>query len=134
MPKFALIPIAIFTTILALESGASADVAGPWTRCAAEGKGCTTCSQPLATNEPDLKKAFETCQETAKARGFVEACRHRSGAFNEVFFCPQGVKVEEKKTGGCAGCAIDASVAPGSGALLAAGLGLLLLRRRRGLR
>lgn len=125
-------PLALLVTAcLTLTSAASADVPGPKPRCDAEGRGCTECWRHYGSS-PDDEKAFAECRDAAKAKGLHEACSHRQGAGDAVFFCPEGVKVETKIVGGgCAGCTIEGAAAPGAMALVAAGLGVLALRRRR---
>jgi hypothetical protein len=126
----ALLPLAL-GALLGISSAAQADVPGPKPRCDAEGRGCTECWRPYASN-PESQKAFKACRDAAKQKGLGDACHHRQGAGDAVFFCPEGVKVETKIVGGgCAGCAIDAAASPGALAAIAAGFVALALRRRR---
>lgn len=125
-----LLPTAVLVALLVASRAASADVPGPKPHCDAEGHGCAECWRPYAAH-PDSQKAFDACQDAAKAKGLVEACGHRQGAGDAVFFCPQGVAVKTKIVGGCAGCALDASAAPDGLGAMAVGLGVLALRRRR---
>jgi MYXO-CTERM domain-containing protein len=131
MPPRLILPLAAFTALFIFGTTAAADVPGPKPRCDAEGRGCTECWRPYGTN-PDNQRAFETCRDAAKSKGLVEACHHRQGSGDAVFFCPAGVTVETKIVGGgCAGCTIDAAATPGTFAALAASLAAIALLRRR---
>lgn len=110
---------------------ALADVPGPRSECDVEGQGCESCWQHYGESQEDAE-AFKKCSEPLVAKGLVEACRHRQGAGDAVYFCPAGTKVGKTvRGGGCGACAMDpgeASTALGAGAL---GLGLLAMLRRR---
>lgn len=70
---------------------------------------------------PNPEDPFEKCATPLRQKGWVEACRNRQGAGDNVYFCAAGQKPEIVTRGGCAGCA--AEPAPTFGAL---STGLLL--------
>lgn len=114
--------LSVFLAGLLSSGAALADVPGPRDECEVEGLGCELCWEHYSANEED-SKAFNECAEPKKAKGLVEACRHRSGAGDSVFFCPQGKSVEKvTRGGGCAGCTVGEGGL--SGALAALGIGL----------
>lgn len=111
---------------------ALADVPGPREVCDVDEKqGCETCWQHYGS-DPVAEEAFKKCAEPLLAKGFSEACRHRQGAGDEVYYCPAGTEVGKTvRGGGCGACAVGAGEAPvGLGAGLL-GIALLAVRRRR---
>ncbi|MDI3281836.1 MYXO-CTERM sorting domain-containing protein [Polyangium sp. 15x6] len=119
------IAISTFTAL------AAADVAGPRNVCDADGLDCQKCYWHYG-REPGDQTEFEQCAGPLREKGLAEACRHKMGAGDEVFFCPAGVKPETRVVGGgCGGCT-TAGAAEGAGLFVfAAGLGIALARRRR---
>lgn len=115
---------------LTLMSGAArADVPGPKPVCdASVATECKVCWQHYGGGD---NSAFDQCAAPLRDKGFVEACRNRQGAGDNVWFCPQGTKMETKVTGGgCAGCAVSDEGAGGLLALTAAACAVAALRRR----
>lgn len=114
---------------------ALADVPGPREECDADEKaGCEVCWQHYGGAEGE-EDPFKKCSDPLVAKGFHEACRHRQGAGDSVYFCPAGVEVHKTiRGGGCGACAAGATESPAPLAAGAAGIGLLgvaLLGRRR---
>ena len=121
--------LSVFLAVSLSSGAAAADVPGPRDECDVEGLGCESCWQHYGSGEAD-EKAFTECADAKKAKGLVEACRHRAGAGDSVFFCPEGKGVEKvTKGGGCAGCAVGEGGL--SGALAAVGIGLAVAAMRR---
>ncbi|MDI1428443.1 MYXO-CTERM sorting domain-containing protein [Polyangium sorediatum] len=119
------IALSTFTAI------AAADVAGPHNVCDVEGLGCQQCYWNY-DRDPGDQPNFDRCAGPLREKGLAEACRHKQGAGDVVFFCPAGVKPETRVVGGgCGGCT-TAGAAEGAGMLVfAAGLGIAWTRRRR---
>ncbi len=114
-----------------ISGAALADVPGPRSECDAEGLGCETCWEHYGSSSADAA-AFKECSEAKKAKGLTEACRHRQGAGDSVFFCPEGKTVKTvTRGGGCAGCSVGEGGLSGALAALGIGIGLAVFRRRR---
>lgn len=110
---------------------ALADIPGPRDECEVEGLGCETCWEHYGSSPGDAA-AFKECSEAKKGKGLREACRHRQGAGDSVFFCPEGKSPEKvTKGGGCAGCSVGEGGLSGALAALGLGVGLAALRRRK---
>jgi MYXO-CTERM domain-containing protein len=110
---------------------ALADIPGPRDECEVEGSGCEMCWEHYGSGESDAN-AFKECADAKKAKGFSEACRHRQGAGDAVFFCPEGKSVEKvTRGGGCAGCSVGEGGVTGALAALGIGAALAAVRRRK---
>nr|WP_240807087.1 MYXO-CTERM sorting domain-containing protein [Polyangium spumosum] len=110
---------------------AAADVPGPRNECDVEGLGCQSCWGHYG-DSPSDKEQFELCAAPLREKGLVEACRHRQGAGDSVFFCPAGVKPETRVVGGGCGACASAGAAGGAGMVVfLAGMGIAWARRRR---
>ncbi|MBI4954010.1 MAG: hypothetical protein HY908_18450 [Myxococcales bacterium] len=122
--------------LLASSTRALADVPGPRARCEVEGLGCELCWRPYGGGA-EAEAAFGKCRDTQGEKGLVEACSHRQGAGDNVYFCPAGTKPELAVRGGCAGCEVGAgargpsALGLGLGLALALGLGAWWRRRAR---
>ncbi|MBK8253763.1 MAG: hypothetical protein IPK82_13985 [Polyangiaceae bacterium] len=124
--------VGAFLTVVGSFGTARADVPGPREECEVDGLGCEACWQSYGSGEDD-QKAFNECAEKLKAKGLSEACRHRQGAGDSVFFCPAGVNAGKTvKGGGCGACSVgsegDLPLSLSLGALLA--VSLVYARRR----
>lgn len=116
---------------LSLSRAAFADAPGPRTVCDVEGLSCESCWQHYGDDPADVE-AFKKCSEPLAAKGLTEACRHRQGAGDAVFFCPAGTKVGTTvRGGGCGACSVGSGEMSAVLAVGALGAALLGLRRRK---
>jgi hypothetical protein len=105
MVRVAAVLVLVSSCLCLGASPARADVPGA-PRCDAEGKGCEACWREY--QEKDSEQ-FVACRDAALQRGLKEACRHRQGAGDSVYYCPAGTEVKRTSSGGgCAGCATHA--------------------------
>lgn len=123
--------ITVALALVGAAGAARADVPGPKPVCdASASPACQVCWQSYGGGGDN--PAFDQCAAPLRDKGFVEACRNRQGAGDNVWFCPQGIKMETKVTGGgCAGCAVSDEGAGGLLALMASMCAIAALRRRR---
>ena len=125
------VSLALFLCGLSFAPGARADVPGPRDVCESEGQACETCWQHYGTS-PDDEAAFAKCKEPLVAKGYTESCRNRQGAGDNVVFCAPGAAAQKvTRGGGCGGCAVSSGGAANALLGVAAGLGLLAMRRRK---
>ena len=128
------VSLSVFLAVSMSAGAALADVPGPRDECDVEGLGCESCWESYGKGEEDVK-AFSECADPKKAKGLVEACRHRQGAGDSVFFCPEGKNVQKVTVGGgCAGCTVGGEGLSGALAALGIGVGLAAMRRRKAAR
>lgn len=123
--------LALALSCLALSAPARADMPGA-PRCDAEGKGCESCWREYSQKESEQ---FVACRDAALQRGLQEACQHRQGAGDAVYYCPSGTVVKRKASGGgCAGCATSTPSEGDPLALLGVAAAVAGLARARGSR
>lgn len=120
--------------IFVAPAAAMADLPGPRDECEVPETGCEQCWQHYGNGESE-QAAYSQCASAAAAKGLKEACRHRQGAGDAVFFCPEGASVpkvtKDVGGGGCAGCSVGSAGGWGGVAALGAAVGLAAWRRRR---
>jgi hypothetical protein len=123
--------VLVLFSLLFAAAVARADEPGPRPVCDVKDQRCTPCWEHYAKDAEEAAR-FDACAAPLRTKGLVEACRSRQGAGDKVWFCPEGVKVETKIQGGCAGCALGGEAHAAAIAALAAACAIAALRRRRG--